>query len=68
MAIRFRHEVFLDHAHQRIALDILGVAAAYQTLRGEIGRPTQLHDALRDLVGMSQFLVRMVEKLLRHAL
>jgi hypothetical protein len=64
----FRHEIFLDHAHQRIALDILGVAAAHQTLGGEIGRPTQLHDARRDLVGMCQFLVRMVEKLLGHAL
>src|ERR1700694_1973037 len=63
----FGHQVFLDHAHQRIALDILCVAAAYQSLRGEIGRPAQLHYALRDLVGMSLFFVRMVEKLLGRA-
>src|SRR6266542_1807524 len=64
----FRHQVFRDHACERIALDILRVAAADQSRRREIGRPAQLHDAFRDLVGVPLLFVRMVEKLLGDAL
>ena len=39
-----------------------------ESFGGEIWRSAQLHDALRDLVGMALFFVRVVEKLLGHAL
>ena len=58
----------LDHARQRIALDILRVAATGESIGSEIRRSTQLHDAFCNLVGMAQFLVRVIEELLGHAL
>ena len=44
------------------------MTSACQAVRGEIRRAAQLHDALRDLVGMSLFFVRMVEKFLSDTL
>jgi len=35
-----------------------------RALRGEVRRSAQLHDALRDLVGMALFFIRVIEKLL----
>ena len=53
---------------KRIAFDVFGVAAAAEPFRGEIGLAAQLHDALRQLIGVHLLLVGMLQKLLRHAL
>src|SRR5581483_8896937 len=45
-------QVLRDHVGQRVALDVLGVAAGREALRREVGLAAELHDALRDLVGV----------------
>src|ERR1700687_622307 len=60
------HQVFLDHVDQVLALDVLGVAAAQQSVRRQIGRPAQLHDSLRYKVRVLLFLACMFQKILWH--
>ena len=53
---------------QRVARHVLGMAAAGEAVRREVGLAAELHDALGDLVGVRLLLVRVVEELLRDAL
>src|SRR4029079_6019274 len=61
-------QVFLDHLLERVALDVLRVAARAQAFRREIGRAAELGDALGDLVGVLLLLVGVLQELRRHAL
>ncbi len=61
-------QVFLDHVGQRVALDVLGVAALRQTVRREVRLAAELDDALGDLVGVTLLLVRVREELVGDAL
>jgi len=51
---------------QRLAPDVLGVAARREPLRVEVRLAVELHDARRDLVGVLLLLVRLGEELRRH--
>ena len=46
-----------------VALDVLGVAAVGEAVGVEVGLALQLRDAQRDLVGVAQLLVGVLEEL-----
>ena len=60
------HEVLLDHVDERGALDVLGVAAVGDAVGVEVRRALQLRDAQRDLVGVAELLVGVLEELVGH--
>jgi hypothetical protein len=54
------NQVFFNHVEQRGAFDVFGVAPGHQAIGGEIRGTPQLHDALRNLIRMQLFIVRML--------
>ena len=52
-----RDEIFLDHVRERFAFDVLGVTAHQQSLGIEIRFALELNYSLRDLIGMTLFVV-----------
>jgi len=63
-----RDQVFANHVEQRFSFDIFGVAAGEHSFGAEVRRPTELGYPLRDLIGMSLFLIGVFKKFLRNGL
>ncbi len=57
-------EVFAQHVDERRPFDVFGVAPLRQRVRIQIGLAAQLHDALRDPIGMLLLLGRVLGELL----
>ena len=64
----FGDKVFLDHFYQCPSRNVLGVTPTEQSLRRKIRLSPYLHYPLGKLIRMGLFLVRMLQKLLCHAM
>src|SRR3954465_2844028 len=61
-------QAFLDHVLERVALDVLGMAARSEALGREVRLAVELRDTCGDLVGVLLLVLRVLQELRRHAL
>src|SRR5581483_2691174 len=59
----FGDQVFLDHVRERVAFDVLRVAARGEPIGREVGLAAELRDALGDLVGVLLLVLRVLQEL-----